>query len=143
VTDIRELLEAMHSGGTHPSAPQPVPEAVVATLREMSEAYKAVHGSLHQIHPFLRPGDLLIPQRWAGSIILAAIVLDASRMPETQRVATPESFGRAGLGQRVDIRIAGLHGPTFGSWWAESWEWQRVTEEQMIAELERARHESQ
>jgi len=120
-------------------------EAMITTLREMHAAYIAVHPHV-QIPPeyeirkpeHVEPGDLIMPHSWARSSVPWAMVLETGSPPRTSQIMVGiRDSGSQHFGTHQDMRIAAHVGSDhFACFWVESWEWQRITEDQLLATME-------
>ena len=115
-------------------------EAMIATLREMHAAYSIAHPPHH-----VASGDLVMPHSWAGSSVPWAMVLEIGHPPHTPQIVTDlRSLGSQHFGMHQDMRIAAhVDSDQFACFWVESWEWQRVTEDQLLASVEKDNHNAQ
>lgn len=125
--NAQELLGAL---GVDPDemrpAHLPIPEAQVATLREVYERY--ANGCQ------FKPGDLVTPRnnyslRGAG---LPHVVLEVRTPGEAVRTfdaPDPMDTSSQRYGARLDIRVASFHdqGGQVGAWWGESWQYEPYT----------------
>jgi len=115
-------------------------EAMIATLREMHAAYILVHDRPPHFRTkpdHVRPGDLVMPHSWAGSSVPWAIVMETGSPPRHQLFVGPRDAGSQHFGMHQDMRIAAhVGGDHFALFWVESWEWQSVTEDQLLATME-------
>jgi hypothetical protein len=115
-------------------------EAQIATLREMHAAYSKIHPNLDSADrlPHISSGDLIMPHSWAESAVPWAIALEIGSPPPLHiHLADPRDAGSMHFGMHQDMRVAAHVGEGhFACFWVESWEWQRVTEEQLLAALE-------
>lgn len=114
--NLADLLREMHEASDEAdSAPAPLPEAVVATLRELEARYRA--GC-----PYV-PGDLVSPRvdyaiKGAG---FPAIVLEVRESPIQ---AFEGNHATSSFGARLDIRVATFSSGNYSAFWAESWQFE-------------------
>lgn len=108
-----------------PEAPRPLPEAIIANLREVQARYA-------EPCPF-KPGDIVTPR--AGSSLRNAgephIILEVLETPHITlaRDYDPTISGSSSFGQRLDVRFAALYGENYAPFWGESWMFETYTGE--------------
>ena len=106
--DLENLMELMarehkKRAGYDESAPRPLPEAVIATLREHAANYMAPC-------PF-KPGDLVTVRRGVGirGAGEPAVVLETLAEPVFTAVTTANNdWGSNGFGARLNVRMLSL-----------------------------------
>lgn len=107
---LRELLQSMDDD--YEAHPMPLPEAQVATLKEVFARYTTAC-------PY-KAGDLVTPRAGTATVNVGTphIVLETRK---TEPDFDSAEFGSNKYGARIDMRVAGLNGcGDLCMWWVES-----------------------
>ena len=123
---MEELMRAEREDADEPPAPAPLPEAVVADLRELHERYR--RGCEFS------PGDLVSPRRGYGITGEGKphVVLEVRRPAHAGPTPFPDddcsAVGSPLFGQRLDLRVATLATSRreryVAAYWGESWKYE-------------------
>jgi hypothetical protein len=119
-------------GGGAKSAPDPLPEAQIATLQEAFTAYSAPC-------PF-KPGDIVTPRATATYRDRGKphVVLEVLNTPICNFEPSSVEGGvfSGGFGNRLDIRVAVLKDGIVATFWNESWQHELYTGQDQAAAVE-------
>jgi hypothetical protein len=114
----RAVLAAADDDDPVATETHPLPEAAIATLKEVCERYVA--GC-----PF-RVGDVVTPRR--GYAVAAEgrphVVVEIADPPIRNFSDGSGSYGSNSYGVRIDIRVAHIHRGRLIMHWAESWQFE-------------------